>query len=101
MKNFAQISKAFSNRKEVEKRVLRNTKTMKLYEVISIVPTTEGLKESVALIKTQCPKTALKFQREKFLKEGISVYKIKTIVSPTPKRGYIAYDVVNNTHILR
>ena len=101
MKNFAEISKAFSTRKKVERAILKNTKTMKVYEVISEVPTAKGIEQRVHLVKTQCPKLALKFQREHFEKDGVEVYNILTVVSPTPKRGYIAYEVVKNAHIIR
>ena len=101
MKNFAEVSRAFANRKAQEKKILRGAISLKVYEVITEVPTSSGLQIRVDLVKTQSPKQALKLQREKLSVEEIATYEIKTVVSPTPKNGYIAYEVFKNAHIIR
>ena len=101
MQNFAQIANAFSNRKAQEKKILKGAKTMKVYEVATSVFNTDGEKIHIDIIKTQSPKQALALQRDKLSLEGVKVYTIKTVVSPTPKNGYIAYEVVKNAHIIR
>lgn len=101
MENFAQISTAFVERKAVEKKILNGAKILKVYEVTSKVPTNEGVKLHVELIKSVCPKSALKIQRERFTDKDVKVYDIKTVVAPTNKRGYIAYEVFKNAHIIR
>ena len=50
MKSIVEINKAFKTRKAQEKVILKNTKTLKVFEVNSVVQTLFGAEEKQALM---------------------------------------------------
>ena len=101
MNSIVEISKAFVTRKEQEKVILKNTKTLKVFEVNSVVQTLFGAEEKQVLIKDTCPKRAIVKNNQHLISEGTQVFEVKNIVAPNKNKGYVTYVVFNNKHILR
>ena len=101
MNSIVEISKAFVTRKEQEKVILKNTKTLKVFEVNSVVQTLFGAENVQLLIKDTCPKRAIVKNNQQLTNEGVQVFEVKSIVAPNKKNGYVTYVVFNNKHILR
>lgn len=101
MKSIVEINKAFKTRKEQEKAILKNTKTLKVFEVNLVVQTLFGAEEKQVLIKDTCPKRAIAKNNQQLTSEGVQVFEVKSIVAPNKKNGYVTYVVANNKHILR